>query len=212
MTRVAIFVDYQNAYMRARQSFGDPEVDPFTVGQVHPRQLGLLLTAKGRTVDQARRLEEVRVYRGQPDARHNSTAEAACVRQVERWRSEDRVSAITRPLQYRTIKRRSGRPVAWEAHEKGIDVRIALDMLMGAVKDAFDVAILVSADSDLVPALEAVLEVGKRVEVAAWRTDRAHGSRPRLSVPGRNVWCHWLDRGDFEQVSDDTDYTKPFTG
>lgn len=60
------------------------------------------------------------------------------------------------------------------------------------------------------PALEAVLEVGKRVEVAAWSPDHGYGSR--LSVPGRNVWCHWLDRSDFDEVSDETDYTKPSTG
>jgi uncharacterized LabA/DUF88 family protein len=210
MTRVAVFVDYQNTYRRARDSFGDHRLDPFNVGQVHPGRLASLLTTKGRRVDPKRRLDEVRVYRGEPDARHDALAEAACKRQVEYWRSQAGVSAVTRPLHYQPIKWRAGRPAAWEAREKGIDVRIALDMAMGAVRDTYDVAVLVSADTDLVPALEVVLEVGKRVEVASWRPDRGHGSR--LELPGRNLWCHWLDRRDFEDVSDATDYTKPSTG
>ena len=61
----------------------------------------------------------------------------------------------------------------------------------------------------LVPAIEAVLDGGKRVEVASSRPDRGYGSR--LTVPRRNVWCHWLGRADFEQVSDETDCTKPST-
>ncbi len=78
---------------------------------------------------------------------------------------------------------------------------------MGAVRDDFDVAVLMSADTDLVPALEAVLGLGKRVEVASWKPTKGWGSR--LVLPGRNVWCHWLDRADFEHVRDDTDYTQP---
>jgi hypothetical protein len=32
MTRVAVFVDYQNVYMRAREAFGEPRVDPPRLG------------------------------------------------------------------------------------------------------------------------------------------------------------------------------------
>lgn len=47
MTRVAVFVDYQNLYMRARESFGDPEFDAFTFGQVDARRLGLAVDCEG---------------------------------------------------------------------------------------------------------------------------------------------------------------------
>lgn len=82
----------------------------------------------------------------------------------------------------------------------------AIDMVMGAVRDEYDVAVLVSADTDLVPAIEAVLNLGKRAEVASWRPDEGWGSR--LSLPGRNLWCHWLDHADFDHVHDETDYTR----
>ncbi|MGH9185657.1 MAG: NYN domain-containing protein, partial [Acidimicrobiales bacterium] len=61
----------------------------------------------------------------------------------------------------------------YEAREKGIDVLIALHMVMGAVRDDYDVAVLASGDSDLVPAVEMVLDLGKRCEVAAGRAMQA---------------------------------------
>jgi len=55
------------------------------------------------------------------------------------------------------------------------------------------------------PALEAVVELtGSHVEVAAWRR------RSRLSfTDGRNLWCHWIDEGEYRCVEDLTNYTKP---
>lgn len=80
---------------------------------------------------------------------------------------------------------------------------IALDMATGALLDEYDVAILVSADTDLIPVVERVRSAGKRCEVAAWRSPGV--GAPRLSLPG--LWCHWLDARDYDIVRDDTDYT-----
>ena len=53
-----------------------------------------------------------------------------------------------------------------QGRQKGVDVRIAIDMLTYGFTDKYDVAILVSGDSDLVPAVEAVKAQGKHVELA----------------------------------------------
>jgi len=208
MTRVTVFIDYQNAYMRARATFGGPRKDPYTFGQIYPRRLAILLRAKGAQVDQARQLAQVRVYRGEPDGQRSPIGQAACQRQVSLWAGQARVIPCIRPLQYRaTSRNRAGKPTRWEAREKGIDVLLAVDMVKGAMRDDYDVAVLVSEDSDLLPAVEAVVEVGKRVEVVAWRPDKGWG--PRLRLPKLNLWCHWLDRADFDRVRDDTDYARP---
>lgn len=47
--------------------------------------------------------------------------------------------------------------------EKGVDVKIAVDLITLAEKDNYDIAILLSGDADLVPAVENVRERGKRV-------------------------------------------------
>ncbi len=49
-------------------------------------------------------------------------------------------------------------------YEKGVDVKIAVDLLVGAYEDEYDTAILISSDTDLVPAIEKVRLFGKRIE------------------------------------------------
>ena len=94
-----------------------------------------------------------------------------------------------------------------EMVEKGVDVMIATDLVSGAFKNLYDTAILVSGDGDFFPAIEAVKDLGKHVEVAAqhlrpgrsqarsasarrpsWRPHRMPGSpsaRCRRMTPGR---------------------------
>jgi NYN domain len=58
------------------------------------------------------------------------------------------VTVVQRPLRY---------PKAWpaeKAQEKGVDVALAVDFVVMAVTRVYDVGILVSTDTDLVPALE----------------------------------------------------------
>lgn len=50
--------------------------------------------------------------------------------------------------------------------EKGIDIMLATDLLYFAWNDFYDVALLVSGDSDFAYALQAVKNMGKHVEVA----------------------------------------------
>jgi NYN domain len=95
--------------------------------------------------------------------------------------------------------------------EKGIDVALAIDFVTMAVRGEYDVGVIMSTDTDLKPALEAVAEMGgnpyPRAEVAAWSTLEQHSRR--LSIPGRRLWCHWLDEADYRSVADPTDYTRP---
>jgi hypothetical protein len=49
-------------------------------------------------------------------------------------------------------------------HEKGVDVQIAVDMLVATYEKQCDKIILVSSDTDLAPAIKKVQEKGKVVE------------------------------------------------
>jgi uncharacterized LabA/DUF88 family protein len=53
-------------------------------------------------------------------------------------------------------------------HEKMTDVNVAVELMSGAFQDAFDVALLVSADSDLTGPIQTVRRLfsGKRIVVA----------------------------------------------
>lgn len=46
----------------------------------------------------------------------------------------------------------------YRSNEKQTDVNIATELIMDAVKDKYDIAVLISGDSDLVPAIKAVNE------------------------------------------------------
>lgn len=49
-------------------------------------------------------------------------------------------------------------------HEKGVDVRLAVEMIRFAREDKYDIACLVSSDTDLVAAVEEVKSFGKKVQ------------------------------------------------
>ncbi len=49
-------------------------------------------------------------------------------------------------------------------HEKGVDVHMAVDMLVAAYEDHCDHIVLVSSDTDLIPAIKKAQELGKIVE------------------------------------------------
>ncbi len=52
--------------------------------------------------------------------------------------------------------------------QKEVDVSIATEMIMHAVRDHYDVAILISGDRDFIHAINAVQSLGKKVEVASF--------------------------------------------
>lgn len=49
-------------------------------------------------------------------------------------------------------------------HEKGVDVNIAVDILVATYENLCDAIILVSSDTDLLPAIKKAKEKGKKVE------------------------------------------------
>ena len=55
--------------------------------------------------------------------------------------------------------------------EKGVDVMLATDLVVRAFQDQYDTAIIVSGDGDFYPAIQAVKDRGKQVEVAAFATN-----------------------------------------
>jgi uncharacterized LabA/DUF88 family protein len=191
--RVAVFIDYQNVYREARRAFR-LDADHYVQGQVKPLRVGLALKSMGIG---DRDLSEVRVYRGMPSAERDPRGYGAADRQVALWRNTGRVTVITRPLNYRDPR---------APREKGIDVQIAVDFVRRAIEGKYDVGVLFSADTDLLPALEAVCELKGEAacEVAAWVP--ATGSPSILRVRGRQLRFHYLDRAWYDRVFDHTDY------
>jgi len=73
-----------------------------------------------------------------------------------------------------------------EGEQKEVDVALATELVSCALRNAFDVAILVSGDRDFVPAVERVRAEGKRVEVAFFGD---------VAIPGeKSAFSHYLQR------------------
>ncbi|MCY3850685.1 MAG: NYN domain-containing protein [Acidimicrobiaceae bacterium] len=203
--RVVVFIDYQNVYHRARSSFFEGAKPPVQAGHVHPLKVGELLRDLGRSKDSGRVLAAVRVYRAVPDMRSGTDLERATKIQIAGWETETGVKVCTRPMDYIETTRRGKQH--WVGREKGIDVMLAVDLVDMARTDTYDAAVVFSADTDLLPALETAVRIGKRIETATWRGPG--DNRGPLRIKQHNLWNHYLEQPHFDLVRDDTDYLRP---
>lgn len=195
--RLVLFIDAQNFYNGARRAFF-ADSDPHFYGQTKPMELGNLICSR-RLPGHKAKLKEVRVYTGRPDSTKEPNTYAAHLKQCNIW-DQAGVNVITRTLRY---------PKDWptsKAVQKGVDVAIAIDFVALAIDEEYDLGVMASTDSDLTPALEFVrrrYRATRRIEVTAWTSPR---TKSRLSIPGNNIWCNWLDLADYESIADLTDY------
>ncbi len=199
--RVVVYLDWQNVYMRARDAFQSHH-DPYYKGQVDPIDLAELLTSRGKDSD--RELTQVRIYRGTPDQNFDPRAYAAARRQMAAWTRNRKIEIITTTLRYP-----SGWPKSTEhPREKGIDVSLAVDLVVMGTAGDYDTAIVMSSDQDIAPAVEYIAgnhDLPARVEVAAWRGNM--GRRPNRINTRTRVFGHWLTDQDYWGLMDETDYT-----
>jgi hypothetical protein len=198
-----VFIDGQNFYRDTRRAFFDDKSDPSHCGQTDPVKLATLLTDMGTApAGMTRVLDECHIYVGIPSSDKQPLPNAARLRQNAAWEASG-AKVHGRPLRY---------PKAFPAEppeEKGVDVELAVDLIFNGARGNYDVGIVVSTDTDLIPAIQAVSNLhrawGKpRVEVAAWQP-----LRKRLSLPATPIWCHKLLQEHYEIVKDNTKYTSP---
>ncbi len=199
--RVPVFIDGQNTLKCAREAFFPGQTRHYTDGQFDPMEVAQLLL--GRTpAGFTRELEQVRVYIGRPDGALDPKTYAPHMRQCAGW-ERDGARVIWKPLRYPPDFPDS------KAEEKGIDVQIAVDLVVGAFDRQYDVGIVFSTDTDLRPALEWVTNRYPRmprVEVAAWTSPSSNRRIPTQA--SRPVFCHYLTSTDYARVADSTDYTR----
>lgn len=76
-----------------------------------------------------------------------------------------------------------------DAFEKKIDIQIAIDMVSLGYENAYDTAVLVTGDGDFVPVVKKIRELGKDVELWAFRYSLANALSEELE-PGN---IYYLD-------------------
>jgi uncharacterized LabA/DUF88 family protein len=193
--RVLVFIDHQNLHGWAWRQFL-PVNAMRAEGHIDPLRLAQLLTRRRRRESI---LQEVRVYRGRPSPTHQPLAAAANDRQTATWQRSPLVTVVRRPLRY---------PYDWPATpatEKGIDVALAVDMVRMAAAKEYDAAILFSSDTDLMPAIETIMDLRLgHVEISTW-SGAKRLRRPNTQLP----FCHFVNASEYASLRDQTDYTIP---
>lgn len=160
--RTVVFVDGQNLYHSVREAFGYtyPNFDVLALADA-------VCSRKGW------QLEHIRFYTGVPDARDNAFWNGFWAAKLLVM-SRQGVRTFSRPLRYRN--RRVLLPDGSEhtylaGEEKGIDVRIAIDVISMAHRHEYDVAVIFSQDQDLSEAAAEIRtisrEQGRWIKVAS---------------------------------------------
>jgi uncharacterized LabA/DUF88 family protein len=80
--------------------------------------------------------------------------------------------------------------------EKGTDVKIAVDLVVGAVDDLYDTAILVSSDTDLIPAIQYLRYKGKKLEYVGFSHAPSFGMQKSANL---SILLTPDDIGSFKQ-------------
>jgi hypothetical protein len=196
--RVVAFFDGQNLFHSAKAAFG------YTYPNYDPTALTNAVCSRCRWTNAG-----VRFYTGVPDQGDNAfwhhfwTAKGAQM-------GRQSVYVYTRSLRYRNkvIRLPDGTTHAFlDGDEKGIDVRIALDVIRMAHEQAYDVALLFSRDQDLSELADEIRVIAR--EQGRWlKIASAFPHSP--AVPhtrgiNKTDWVR-IDRATYDSCVDDRDY------
>ena len=170
--RVAIFIDGSNLYHGLRNNFG---------------RHNLNFSEFASELCGSRRLFRTYYYNVLQDP----------TQRPDNYREQQEFLDTLRKTPYLEIRLGSTKMTQGILVEKGIDIMLATDLLYFAWNDFYDVAVLVSGDSDFAYALQAVKNMGKHVEVAYFESG---ASKDLLNVADNRyllnrsffsgVWAH----------------------
>ena len=196
--RAVSFFDGQNLYRHAKDAFGHyhPNYDP--------AQLAAVVCLREGWVNQ-----QVRFYTGIPDASRDRRWHAYWTRRLTVMRRAG-IHVTTRTLSYhrKTISLSDG---SVEDHfvprEKGIDLRLGLDVVRMARNDELDVAVVFSQDQDLAEVATEMRDIARSTDrwlkiACAYPVSSTATSRRGID---RTDWIH-LDRATYDRCLDPHDY------
>lgn len=163
--RAVSFIDGQNLYHGVREAFGVsyPNFDPLALSRMICQRQGWELI-------------QVRFYTGIPDPKEDEFWHTFWSKKIAQMKRNPLIWAYSRPLRYA----KSEIPLSGSEtksisipREKGIDIRIALDITWLARENEYDTALLFSQDQDF-------SEVAAEIRKIAQKEERDIKNRLRL--------------------------------
>lgn len=153
MKRVMIFIDGSNMYHNMMQIFGKASLDY--------RKFSIKLTGD-------RELIRTYYYNCPLDQNENPTSYKSQQKFFDNLYKTPDLEVRLGRLQPKP----DGRKI-----EKGVDVKLAVDMLSKAWKNQYDIAILISGDADFVEVVQEIKDQAKHVELAVFPEQPCHHLR-----------------------------------
>jgi uncharacterized LabA/DUF88 family protein len=197
--RVIAFFDGQNMFhgIRDTLSIRTPNYDPEALARL------LCETQPGWT------LVETRFYTGVPGISHNPAWHGFWANKLSALNRRPNVTIYSRTLHYQPVALSNGE-TRLVPKEKGIDVRIAIDMISLTLRKQLDVILLFSQDQDFSEVAREIREIS--IDQQRWiKIASAYPTRD-LRHPRRSVNAtDWLpfDQGMYLRCIDTMDYFPP---
>lgn len=160
--KVAIYIDGSNLYYKLK----DLKIENTT--EFNYRGLSEFL-ARGRQII------SIRYYVGAVKVKNNSTKASIMRQEQQRLFSNLENQNIW-------IKRGYLMENNGKFHEKGVDVKIATDMLIGAYENYYDTAIIISSDTDLIPAIKHIKYRNKGIEYIGFSHAPSFGLQKNVNL------------------------------
>ena len=199
--RTVIFVDGQNLYHSVKEAFGYnfPNYDIKKLSETICQQHNW-------------NIEEVRFYTGVPDLQDDARWNNFWIRKLAAM-GQIGIKIFSRSLRYRnqTVRLPNGTSHTFlVGQEKGIDVRIAIDVIRLAHEKRYDVAIILSQDQDLSEVADEV----RRISIEQKRWLKMASAFPVIPTKKDNRGINktdWIeiDRQMYDACIDSNDYRNP---
>ena len=198
--RAIAYIDGQNLFNAVKEAFG------YSYPNYNIRELaGTICAQKGWA------LTEINFYTGIPDSGIDPNRHHFWVAKLAAMGTRG-IRTYSRPLRYsnQLVKLLDGTlTTTLVGREKGIDIRLALDVVRGALDNRYDVTVIFSQDQDLT-------EVANEIRKIARRDDRwikvacafpfSPTSRNRRGI-NKTDWIR-IDRAMYDTCLDSHDYRK----
>ncbi len=170
--RVAILIDGGNFHHLAIKKLRVTEID------FDFERFALFLATDNDLVQEWKRYYTgtVREKEGDPHSKDSMARQTRLFTELKRFhwllrttKLKTRLETIavdSRMMDYEKLKKIGISEVTYERkREKGVDVMLTTDLIVGAVEDTYDMAVIISSDADLLPAIDWVRKTkGKHIQ------------------------------------------------
>ena len=211
MERVSIYIDGGNFYHLALKKLGIEEMDFNFEGFTNFLANSRIISDMGKRFY----IGTVREKEGDQRSKEAMSKQTSLFTILKKNHWEIKTSKLKTRIEeinidervsdYEKIRKLGIKTITFERlREKGIDVKLATDLIVGAIDDQYDAAIIISSDGDLIPAIDWVrIRMKKKIEYVGFsipdETNPKNSTNPMISLITKTDVKRILVKSDLEK-------------